>query len=80
MSYLFNIEFIQQHYNPAVRYIVYYSQGRPNPLKNNGIQNWDRYCKQTKDVIGGFFALLVHPRICLLHGIYDVPTPPILAL
>ena len=73
MSYLFNIEFIQQHYNPAVGHIVYYSQDWPNPLQNNGIQNWDRYYKQTEDVIGGFFALLVHPRIRLLHGIYDVP-------
>ena len=65
MSYLFNIEFIQQHYNPTVGHIVYCSQGRPNPLQNNGIQNWDGYYKQIEDVIGGFFALLgIRASVC----------------
>ena len=76
-SYLDNIKLIQHQQYPTVEHIVYYSQGRPNPLQNISIQNWDRYYKQTKDVVGEFPALQVHPRIRLLHSICDALAPPI---
>ena len=41
-SYLLNIKFIQQQHYPTFGHTVYYFWGRPNPLPNSGLQNWDK--------------------------------------